>query len=174
MTWTIESLNQFYPLPESWFWVIVNGAILAMSRVSDTRRHIVTVENGELDSIIFDPKVGGEETANPPAEVALCVLLAHKGGSLRDAEYWRLRCSVTVSDVIERGVTREMAAAWMDANGFVREPQFSVPAWKSQNGHYGFFDNEDGDSIAYLCNKAGKQVGKPAQQVLDEMAAIKG
>jgi hypothetical protein len=90
----------------------------------------------------------------------------------RDAEYWRMRCPVTEHDVTERGVTQEQAAAWMDANGFVREPEFNEPTWKSPHGFYGIFSCEESHSIAHLCNHAGKQVGKPAQRVLDEMAAI--
>ncbi len=90
----------------------------------------------------------------------------------RDAEYWRMRCPVTEHDVDERGVTREQATVWMDANGFVREPEFSEPTWKSPHGFYGIFSREESHSIAFLCNNAGEQVDKPAQRVLDEMAAI--
>lgn len=90
----------------------------------------------------------------------------------RDAEYWRMRCPVTEQDVTERGVTGEQAATWMDANGFVRESEFSDPTWRSSGGFYGIFSREESHSIAFLCNNAGEQVGKPAQRVLDEMAAI--
>jgi hypothetical protein len=91
----------------------------------------------------------------------------------RDVEYWRMRCPVTEQDVDGRGVTREQATAWMDANGFVREPAFDEPTWRTgEGGFYGIFSREESDSIAHLCNSAGKRVGKPAQQVLDEMAAI--
>jgi hypothetical protein len=77
----------------------------------------------------------------------------------RDAEYWCMRCPVTEQDVSDRGVTTEQAAAWMESNGFER-------AYAHRTLVLGT------DAIACLCNNAGKRVGKPAQHVLDEMAAI--
>lgn len=77
----------------------------------------------------------------------------------RDAEYWRMRRYVTERDVNERGITSNQAAAWMEANGFER-------AYAHRTLVLGT------DSIACLCNNVGNQVGKSAQRVLDEMAAI--
>ena len=70
-----------------------------------------------------------------------------------------MRCYVTERDVNERGITSNQAAAWMEANGFER-------AYAHRTLVLGT------DSIACLCNNVGNQVGKPAQRVLDEMAAI--
>lgn len=96
--WTVEELDWVHKLPDGWAWEIHGGKPRAMAAAPDPPIdctgdwHVWVDDLGELASQAIGPRCyreGETDHVDPPADVALAVILASKGldslGAMADA-----------------------------------------------------------------------------------------